>query len=86
MPQETAQIPALTPEQQKKLVDEAIERLDRLAESDLEMARLFVDRGKTDIGRRRLQEIIDRYGKSASAKDAQKLLKTLRPFSEVGLR
>ena len=72
---ETAPTPALTPEQQKKLVDDAIERLDRLAESELEMARLFIARGKTEIATRRLQEVIDRYGTSDAAKEAKTLLK-----------
>jgi FimV-like protein len=77
MTTETTPAPELTPEEQKKLVDEAIERLDRLAESQLEMARLFIDRGKIDIARRRLQEVVELYGKSEAAKDAKKLLKTL---------
>jgi FimV-like protein len=70
-------ISTLTPEQQKNLVDDAIERLDRLAESQLEMARLFIDRGKPEIARRRLQEVVELYGKSDAAKEATKLLKSL---------
>jgi FimV-like protein len=70
-------ISTLTPEQQKNLVDDAIERLDRLAESQLEMARLFIDGGKPEIARRRLQEVVELYGKSDAAKEATKLLKSL---------
>lgn len=77
MAEALAKIPTLTPEQQKQLVDDAIERLDRHAESQLEMARLFIDRGKIEIARRRLQEVVDLYGKSDSAKEAKKLLKGL---------
>lgn len=77
MTEQTVQIPVLTPEEQKKLVDDAIERLDRLAESELEMAQLFINRGKIEIARRRLQELIDRYGKSEVATEAKKLLKNL---------
>jgi hypothetical protein len=73
---EVAKKPALTPEEQRKLVDEAIERLDRLAESELDMAQLFIAKGKTEIARRRLQELIERYAKSDSAKEAKRLLKT----------
>jgi FimV-like protein len=69
--------PSLTSEQQRQLVDEAIERLDRLAESQLEMARLFIDRGKPDIAKRRLTEVVELYGKSEAAKEAKKLLKKL---------
>jgi outer membrane protein assembly factor BamD (BamD/ComL family) len=72
-----AEKPTLTPEEQKQLVDEAIERLDRLAESQLEMARLFIDRGKIAIARRRLTEVVELYGKSDAAKEAKKLLKRL---------
>lgn len=72
-----AEKPSLTPEQQKQLVDEAIERLDRLAESQLEMARLFIDRGKIEIARRRLTEVVELYGKSDAAKEAKKMLKGL---------
>lgn len=69
--------PALSPEEQKAQLDEAIERLEKHAESQLEMARLFIDRGKTAIARRRLQEILELYGKSDAAKEARKLLKKL---------
>lgn len=77
MAEESGKISTLTPDQQKQLVDEAIERLDRLAESQLEMARLFVDRGKIDIARRRLKEVVELYSKSDAAKEAKKLLKAL---------
>ena len=60
-----------------KLVDDAIERQERHAESELQMARLFIDRGKIEIGRRRLQEVVELYGKSDSAKEAKKLLKSI---------
>ena len=77
MTEESAKTPTLTPEQQKQLVDEAIERQERHAESELQMARLFIDRGKIEIGRRRLQEVVELYGKSDSAKEAKKILKTI---------
>ena len=77
MTEETAKPPTLTPEEQKLLVDEAIEKLERLAESQLDMARLFIDRGKIDIARRRLQEVVELYSKSDSAKAAKKLLKEI---------
>ena len=66
------------PEQQNEELDQALQRLDKLAESQLEMARLFIDRGKTEIARRRLQEILELYGKSDSAKEARKLMKGLK--------
>jgi FimV-like protein len=67
----------LTPEQQKEQLDQAIERLDKHAESQLNMAQLFIARGKTDIARRRLEELLELYGKSDAAREARKLLKRL---------
>jgi Tfp pilus assembly protein FimV len=78
MIEESDKTPTLTPEQQKQLVDDAIERQERHAETELEMARLFIGRGKIDIGRRRLQEVVELYGKSDSAKEAKKLLQQLK--------
>ena len=72
MTEELAKTTTLTPEQQKQL-----ERQERHAESELQMARLFIDRGKIEIGRRRLQEVVELYGKSDSAKEAKKLLKSI---------
>ena len=51
--------------------------MDRLAESEVELARLFIDKGKPDIARRRLQGVLELYSKSDAAKEAKKLLKGL---------
>ena len=67
----------LTSDEQKEQLDQALERLDKHAESQLEMARLFIDRGKTEIARRRLHELVEMYGKSEAAKEAKMLLKRL---------
>lgn len=67
----------LTPQQQSEELDRAIERLDKVAESELEMIRLFIDRGKTEIARRRLHALIESRGKSDAAKEAKVLLKRL---------
>src|SRR4051794_31249363 len=63
--------------QQTDVVDDAIERLDKLAESELAMARLFIDRGKTEIARRRLNEVIGRFEKTNAAEESRNLLKAL---------
>ena len=42
------------------------------------MARLFIARGKCEIAQRRLEEILELYGKSEHAKEARKLLKGLK--------
>lgn len=77
MEEQPAKAAALSSAEQKELVDEAIERLDRLAESQVEMAKLFIDRGKPEIARRRLTEVLELYSKSHAAKEAAKLLKGL---------
>ena len=68
----------LTPEQQTEILDQALERLDKHAESQLEMARLFIDRGRTEIARRRLHELVEMYAKSDAAKEAKVLLTHLK--------
>lgn len=61
----------------RALVDEAIEKSEKLAESQLEMARLFIIHGKRVVARRRLQDVIENYGRSDAAKEARKMLKQL---------
>lgn len=57
--------------------EDTAEGLSKLAEGQLEMARLFIDRGKNDIARRRLDEILEVYPMSAAAIEARRLLKRL---------
>jgi Tfp pilus assembly protein FimV len=70
-PLQTALEPA---DEQPDPVDEAIEKSEALAASQLDMARLFLTHGKTDIAQRRLQDVVENYGKSEAAKEARKLL------------
>ncbi|HUQ69613.1 MAG TPA: hypothetical protein VM165_08825, partial [Planctomycetaceae bacterium] len=63
-------------EDQHRLVDEAIEKSEKLAESQLDMAQLFFSLGKKDVARRRLEDLIERYGRSEAAREARKMLKT----------
>ena len=67
----------MTEAERKASVDEAIERLDKLAEGELEMARMFRERGKFDTARRRLQNLIAQYNKSRVADAARQLLQEL---------
>ena len=78
MAQKSSKLTGPASEGQRKLVDEAIERLDKLAESQLEMARLFIDRGKPEIARRRLQEVVELYSKTDAANEAKQMLKAIR--------
>jgi len=64
-----------TVDEQKALLEEAIRKRDKLADSELEMARMFIEKGKPDIAKRRLREILDAYGESAAATEARKLMK-----------
>ena len=66
---------ALSEDAQRQIVDDAIERAEKLAESQLEMARLFISHCKMDVARRRLEDLIERYGRSDAAREARKLLK-----------
>ena len=58
-------------------VQDTAEGLTKLADSQLEMARLFIERGKGEIARRRLDEILELYPDCAAACDARKLLRRL---------
>ena len=58
----------------KELVERAIERRDKLAESEVEMARLFLAHGKTEIARRRLREVVDTCQGAAAVDEARRLL------------
>jgi TolA-binding protein len=62
---------------QKRLVDDAIEKAEKLAESQLDMAQLFMAHGKTDVARRRLEDLIKRYGQANAAKEAHEMLKRI---------
>ena len=64
--------------------DELAERLaaeiaknEKLAESRLELARWFLDNGKREIARRRLQEIVGRFSESRACAAARELLNGL---------
>ena len=67
----------LSEDEQRQLVDEAIQKRDRLAESQLEMAKLFLQSDKPDIALRRLKEIVAEFGGSAAAKEAKAMMEKL---------
>lgn len=55
----------------------APQRAAKLADGELEMARLFLAHNRTDIARRRLQLIVDQYGTAPAAEEARRLLQSL---------
>lgn len=61
----------------KELINAAIETADKLAESQLEIAKLFLSYGKAKIARRRLQLVIEQHAQSRFAGESRQLLSTL---------
>lgn len=59
----------------QRLLDEAIARRDKIAESLLEMAEVFVQNGKLDIARRRWREIAEEFDGLPAAEQARARLK-----------
>lgn len=74
-PKKRTKKPTPADEQNRLIVDKAIQDGKRLAESKLDIARLFIARGQTDIARRRLQELLELHGESDEAAEARGLLK-----------
>ena len=65
----------LTDDQRRQLLDDAIQKNEKLAESGLEMAKLFIQKGRRQIAKRRLREIVEKFEGSEAAKEAKALLK-----------
>ena len=69
--------PELSEDEQKARLEAEIEKSEKLASSQLQMAEWFLAEGKIDIARRRLQQLIETLPNSTSAKQAKKLMKKL---------
>ena len=69
--------PKLSEAENRELIDQAIQKRERLAESQLEMAKLFIRNGKPEIALRRLKQITAEFGGSAAAKEAKAMMKSL---------
>lgn len=69
--------PQLTEDEQQKLLDQTNQVRERRAECQLDLAKLFLTRGKRDIALRRLREIVAEYGGSATGKEAKAIMKRL---------
>ena len=69
--------PELTEAEKKELVEQSIQKRERLTESGLEMAKLFMEKGKPKIARRRLKEIVDEFDGSAAAEEAREMLERM---------
>jgi TolA-binding protein len=71
--------PDLTDTEKKAHLEQAIEKQEKLAESGLEMAKMFLQNGKQAIALRRLREIVKQFAGSAAADEAKDMLKKLKP-------
>ena len=67
----------LTDDDRKQLLETAIQKNEKLAESGVAMAKLFLEKGKRQIAKGRLRRIVDEFDGSEAAQEAQALLKTL---------
>ena len=71
---EVAAPPVLSEDEKTALLAAEIEKSEKLATSQLHMAEWFLNQGKTDIAKRRLQLLIETLPQSTSARQAKKLL------------
>lgn len=69
--------PVLSEEEQHARLAAEIEKAEKLAGSQLHMAEWFLAEGKTEIARRRLQQLVETLPDSSAAGRARKLLKQL---------
>ena len=75
-PKKRSKKPTAAEVQSSQLVDKAIQDGKRLAESRLDIIRLFLARGQTEIAQRRLKELLELHPETDEAQEARQLLKT----------
>jgi hypothetical protein len=69
--------PELTEEEQRQLLERANQLREQRAETQLDLAKLFLEKKKPDIALRRLEEIVAEFSGSAAATEAKKMIKNL---------
>ena len=67
----------LTDDERRQRLETVIQKNEKLAESGVEMAKLFLENGKRQIAKRRLREIVKEFDGSEAANEAKALLKKL---------
>ncbi len=67
----------LTAEEQRELQERANQIREHRAETQLDLAKLFLEKKKPDIAQRRLNEIMAEFSGTAAATEAKKLIKGL---------
>lgn len=70
--------PELSEAEKAELLEQAVQKREKLAESALDMAKMFIQRGKPEIARRRLQQIVEEFDGSAAVTEARTMLAGLR--------
>jgi hypothetical protein len=69
--------PELTEAEQRELLERENQARERRAETQLELAKLFLAKDQPKIALRRLKAIVAEYGGSAAANEANRLIKRL---------
>jgi outer membrane protein assembly factor BamD (BamD/ComL family) len=67
----------LTDDDRKRILEAAIQKNEKVAESAVAMAKLFLEKGKRQIAKGRLRRIVEEFDGSEAAKEAKALLKKL---------
>jgi outer membrane protein assembly factor BamD (BamD/ComL family) len=67
----------LSEDEKKQFLETSIQKQEKLAESGVEMAKLFLQKGKRQIAKSRLRRIVEEFDGSEAAKEAKTLLKKL---------
>ncbi len=67
----------LNEEEKNAFLTAEIEKSEKLATSQLHMAEWFLNQGKTDIAKRRLQLLIETLPQSMAAQQAEEILRGL---------
>lgn len=68
----------LSEDEKKAQLAEAIEKNERLAESELELANWFIENKRPEFAVRRLKKILKEYPLSSFVPEAKRLLKTMK--------
>jgi DNA-binding ferritin-like protein (Dps family) len=61
----------------RRIVTRAATKPTDFADTYLEIARLLLAYGRTEVARRRLQRVVDKFGNTAAAAESQNLLTAL---------
>lgn len=69
--------PELSEAEQQELLERANHLREQRAETQLDLAKLFLEKEKTDVALRRLREVVAEFSGTTAAKMTQALIKKL---------